>query len=62
MKNTIMKADVAIVIVTYNSGDCLRCCIDSLSAQERVLALQIVVVDNNSKDDTVQFPSVTGPS
>lgn len=58
-----MTVDVAVIIVTYNSarhiGDCLR----SVLAQRRSVAQEVIVVDNNSTDGTVdlihkEFPSV----
>lgn len=43
---------LGVVIVSYNSGDALFECLESLLAQTGV-DLHIVVVDNNSTDDTV---------
>jgi GT2 family glycosyltransferase len=43
---------IAIVIVTYNSADVLRGCLDSLPS-EGVDITRVVVVDNNSRDDSV---------
>lgn len=57
-----MSADVAVIIVTYNSAGQIRECLESLIAQRRGVRQQIVVVDNNSKDETVEivrtFPEV----
>lgn len=44
---------VAIVIVTYNSGDVLAGCLRSLLASDGVDIPAVVVVDNHSKDDSV---------
>ncbi|MEV8513120.1 glycosyltransferase family 2 protein [Dactylosporangium sp. NPDC051484] len=44
---------VAIVIVTYNSGDVLGGCLASLLPSDGVDITAVVVVDNNSKDDSV---------
>src|ERR1035437_7009179 len=56
---------VSIVIVTYNSADYVEACINSIDARRgrAAYALEIIVVDNNSSDDTVRilkerFPSV----
>jgi len=58
-----MSSDVAIIIVTYNSerqiGECLR----SVFAQRRAVSQDVVVVDNDSSDGTVdlireKFPAV----
>ena len=43
---------VAVVIVNYNSGHYAKTCIKSLLKQEDI-ALEIIVVDNNSADDSV---------
>jgi GT2 family glycosyltransferase len=44
---------VAVVIVTYNSGDVLEGCLRSLAAQTGVDLSAVVVADNASKDDCV---------
>jgi GT2 family glycosyltransferase len=56
---------VTIVIVTYNSAGYVEACINSIYARRSraACALEIVVVDNHSSDDTVRilkerFPSV----
>lgn len=58
-----MKADVAVIIVTYNSEEQIRECLESVIAQRDHVSQQIIVVDNNSKDGTVDvvrenFPEV----
>jgi len=58
-----MKADVAIVIVTYNSEDQIEACLHSVFDQQKNLRQQVIVVDNQSKDSTVKlvrnsFPQV----
>lgn len=50
-----MKADVAIVIVSYNSEDHIGACLDSVFAQRRAVNQQVIVVDNDSRDGTVEF-------
>ena len=47
-------ADCAVVIVTYNSADCIGDLLGSLSAAAPGLRLRTVVVDNGSSDDTVR--------
>lgn len=49
-----MKADVAILIVTYNSEDEIAACIGSVIRERRSVSQQIIVVDNKSSDGTVQ--------
>jgi len=58
-----MKADVAIIIVSYNSAEFIADCLRSVISCRRELRQQIIVVDNDSKDDTVElvrghFPEV----
>lgn len=58
-----MKADVAIVIVSYNSEDHIAACLESVFAQKKSVSQQVIVVDNESRDGTValireQFPQV----
>jgi hypothetical protein len=58
-----MKADVAIVIVTYNSAEFIADCLNSVIAARKNLRQQIIVVDNDSKDGTAalireRFPEV----
>jgi N-acetylglucosaminyl-diphospho-decaprenol L-rhamnosyltransferase len=58
-----MKAEVAIVIVTYNSAGEIEECLESVFAQRDTVTQQVIVVDNDSKDHTVElvrsrFPEV----
>ncbi len=46
--------DLSVVIVNYNSGLWLKRCIDSI-LMGNDLSLEIIVVDNNSKDNSVSF-------
>ncbi len=43
---------VSVIVVTYNSASCIRACLESVLAQQNV-AVEIIVVDNASQDDTV---------
>jgi GT2 family glycosyltransferase len=57
------KKDVAIIIVNYNSADHIEKCLNSVYTEARGVTQQIIVVDNNSKDGTVdliikKFPKV----
>jgi GT2 family glycosyltransferase len=47
--------DLSIVIVSFNTRDVLRCCLEHLYEAKSTLALEIIVVDNASKDGTVQM-------
>jgi hypothetical protein len=58
-----MKAEVTIVIVTYNSEGQIRTCLESVFAQRKQITQQVIVVDNHSRDGTVallreHFPEV----
>ncbi len=58
-----MKADVAIVIVTYNSAGEIAECLESVFSQRKSVTQQVIVVDNDSKDNTLEviragFPEV----
>lgn len=50
-----MKADVAIVIVTYNSEGHIAPCLESVFAQRKSVSQQVIVVDNSPNDRTVDF-------
>lgn len=49
------KADVAVLIVTYQSERGIASLIDSLRAEARDQRLRVVVADNASTDDTVRI-------
>ncbi|MCW2641651.1 MAG: glycosyltransferase family 2 protein [Dactylosporangium sp.] len=54
MADATNVADCAVVIVTYNSGAEIGGLLDSLPASAGGLRLRIVVVDNDSGDDTAR--------
>jgi GT2 family glycosyltransferase len=58
MNNTI---DLSIIIVNYNAGDMLRCCVASIIRNVTV-AFEIIVFDNNSKDDSISMVKSIGDS
>jgi GT2 family glycosyltransferase len=45
-------ADISVVIVTYNSAECITACVQSVLAQTGP-SFEVIVVDNASKDDTL---------
>lgn len=45
------EPEVSVLVVTYNSSEHIRHCLDTLLSQENV-NLEIIVVDNNSEDTT----------
>lgn len=52
--NIQIQPDVSVIIVNYNSGSYALDCIRSLSKQ-RGVSLEIIVVDNASKDDSLKL-------
>jgi GT2 family glycosyltransferase len=55
--------DVSIIIVSWNTRELLRDCIDSIIKQTRRISYEIIVVDNASTDDSASmceqsFPAV----
>ncbi len=50
-----MSADVAIVIVSYNSEEHIGACLESVFSQRKAVNQQVIVVDNHSRDGTVEF-------
>ena len=44
--------DISVIIVTYNSADCIAACVESVLAQKEI-SFEAIVVDNASKDDTL---------
>lgn len=57
------RIDVSIIIVNWNSRDILRDCLASIAREAAGLAVETIVVDNGSKDGSVElvraeFPAV----
>ncbi|MCC6802460.1 MAG: glycosyltransferase family 2 protein [Anaerolineae bacterium] len=55
--------DLSVVIVNYNTRDYLRGCLGSIEAQKGNLSVEVIVVDNGSKDGSAamiraEFPHV----
>jgi GT2 family glycosyltransferase len=46
--------DLAVVVVNYNTGDFLARCMESVHASAGDVALEVVVVDNASRDDSAE--------
>ncbi len=50
-----MKADVAIVIVSYNSKDHIGECLESVFTQRKSVTQQVIIVDNKPGDGTAEY-------
>lgn len=48
------RIDVSIIIVSYNTSDLTISCIESIYAKTEQVNFEVIVVDNGSKDNTVQ--------
>lgn len=46
---------LSVIIVTYNSAKEISRCLDSLSSESSELDLEVIVVDNDSRDDTPEL-------
>ncbi len=44
--------DVSIIIVSYNTCDILSACLNSIKEQTKEISYEVIVVDNDSKDNT----------
>lgn len=53
--------DVSVIIVTYNSRDVIRACLDSLAAPA-TLQMEVIVVDNASSDGTPDLVAQAYPA
>lgn len=51
----LKKIDVSIIIVNYNGLDYLKDCINSLYEQFGNISFEIIIVDNNSKDNSCSY-------
>lgn len=53
--DTLPMPKISVVVLTYNNLELTKACLDSLIAQGNYANLEVVVVDNNSSDDTPGF-------
>ncbi len=54
-------SDLSIVIVNYNTRDKLQACLESILAHRGKLAIETIVVDNSSKDDSAEMVKSYAP-
>ena len=48
------KVDVSIIIVSYNTADLTQASIESIFNTIKKVSFEIIVVDNNSSDESVK--------
>lgn len=52
------RPDISIIIVNYRVKEYLSLLLDSIKKAQQNLAIEIIVVDNNSQDDSVEYLSL----
>jgi GT2 family glycosyltransferase len=55
------RPDISILIVSFNTSAMMRECIASIHAAQGALKIEIIVVDNGSRDDSVQVLATEYP-
>ena len=55
INNTSLKVELSIIILTWNSQEVIKNCLDSIYSSNRDLNFEIIVVDNNSRDRTKEI-------
>jgi GT2 family glycosyltransferase len=48
-----MSAELSVIIVNWNGGELLRRCVESLVASPPSVSYEVIVVDNNSSDESL---------
>ena len=51
--------DISVIIVTWNSEDEIKSCIDSVISASKNISTEIIIIDNNSTDNTFSFVNKT---
>lgn len=57
-----MQKEISIIIVNYNSAEYLSACLTSIFMGNKEATLEVIVVDNNSTDNSVSFVKKYYPS
>lgn len=55
MNKLVDIVDVSVIIVSYNTKELLRACLNSLYDQTHSLVYEIIVVDNHSRDGSLEM-------
>ncbi|MFZ1322260.1 MAG: glycosyltransferase family 2 protein [Ignavibacteria bacterium] len=50
-----MQSDVSVIIVNYNTTEHIKKCLDSISNYTKSINYEIIVVDNNSPDRSIEY-------
>jgi GT2 family glycosyltransferase len=53
--------DLSVVIVSFNTREVLRKCLETLEAESQELSLEVLVVDNGSRDQSVEMVAADFP-
>src|SRR3712207_8778396 len=48
-----MSAELSVIVVNWNGGELLRRCVESITASPPSVAYEVIVVDNNSSDESI---------
>ena len=51
----MLKPDLSIVILNYNTSELLKGCLQSLNKLKKDLSFEVIVIDNGSYDDSVKL-------
>jgi GT2 family glycosyltransferase len=51
-KGTDLKFDVSVIIVTWNSEDIIKQCLNAVINNSGNLSVELIIIDNNSTDNT----------
>ncbi len=49
-----MRPDISIILVNYNAAEMLHACLESIRTTKGDLRVQTILVDNNSKDESLE--------
>jgi GT2 family glycosyltransferase len=55
------SADLAVVVVNYNAGECLARCVSSVVEASHGIGLDLLVVDNDSRDGSARLAAERTP-
>jgi len=51
----LLQKKVSVIVLTYNNLDCTRACFDSLYSSSAYENWELIIVDNDSSDGTVEY-------